>query len=63
MTGTAKTEENEFLNTYNMRVYEVPTNRPVARIDEPDWYLKIDTRNMKLSLHIQKNCMKRDSQS
>lgn len=40
MTGTAKTEENEFLNTYNMRVYEVPTNRPVARIDEPDLVFK-----------------------
>lgn len=36
MTGTAKTEEEEFLNTYNMRVLVVPTNRPVARIDYPD---------------------------
>jgi preprotein translocase subunit SecA len=36
MTGTAKTEENEFLNTYNMRVYEIPTNRPVIRTDDPD---------------------------
>ena len=40
MTGTAKTEEDEFLNTYNMRVYEVPTNRPIARIDEPDLVFK-----------------------
>ncbi|MCI6271975.1 MAG: preprotein translocase subunit SecA [Erysipelotrichaceae bacterium] len=36
MTGTAKTEEEEFLSIYNMRVYEIPTNRPVARIDLPD---------------------------
>lgn len=36
MTGTAKTEEEEFLNTYNMRVIVVPTNRPVQRIDYPD---------------------------
>ena len=36
MTGTAKTEENEFLDTYNMRVFEVPTNQPVIRKDEPD---------------------------
>lgn len=36
MTGTAKTEENEFLDTYNMRVFEVPTNQPVIRQDEPD---------------------------
>mgnify|MGYP002464105987 CR=1 FL=1 len=36
MTGTAKTEEEEFLSIYNMRVMEIPTNRPVARIDYPD---------------------------
>lgn len=36
MTGTAKTEENEFLDTYNMRVFEVPTNRQVIRRDEED---------------------------
>ena len=36
MTGTAKTEEAEFLDTYNMRVYAIPTNKPVRRIDEPD---------------------------
>ena len=36
MTGTAKAEEEEFLSIYNMRVVEIPTNRPVARKDEPD---------------------------
>jgi len=36
MTGTAKTEEEEFRNIYNMYVIEIPTNRPVARIDAPD---------------------------
>lgn len=36
MTGTAKTEEEEFLDTYNMRVISIPTNRPVQRIDYPD---------------------------
>ena len=36
MTGTAKTEEEEFLSIYNMRVVEIPTNRPIKRIDEPD---------------------------
>ena len=36
MTGTAKTEEEEFLDTYNMRVLVVPTNRPIQRIDYPD---------------------------
>ncbi len=36
MTGTAKTEEEEFLDTYNMRVIEIPTNVPVQRIDDND---------------------------
>lgn len=36
MTGTAKTEEEEFLSIYNMRVVEIPTHRPIARIDYPD---------------------------
>ena len=36
MTGTAKTEEEEFLEIYNMRVIVIPTNRPIARIDHPD---------------------------
>ena len=36
MTGTAKTEEEEFMNIYNMRVTQIPTNRPVARIDNTD---------------------------
>ena len=36
MTGTAKTEEEEFRNIYNMYVIEIPTNRPVIRDDEPD---------------------------
>ena len=36
MTGTAKTEEEEFLDIYNMRVVEIPTNKPVERIDYPD---------------------------
>ncbi len=36
MTGTAKTEEEEFRNIYNMYVVEVPTNRPVIRVDAPD---------------------------
>ncbi|TNK82905.1 preprotein translocase subunit SecA [Mycoplasmopsis pullorum] len=36
MTGTGKTEEQEFIDIYNMRVNVVPTNLPIARIDEPD---------------------------
>lgn len=36
MTGTAKSEEEEFTTIYNMRVVEIPTNRPVQRVDHPD---------------------------
>ena len=36
MTGTAKTEEEEFRNIYNMYVIEIPTNKPVIRVDMPD---------------------------
>lgn len=36
MTGTAKTEEEEFRNIYNMIVVEIPTNKPVIRVDADD---------------------------
>ncbi|MBW8349580.1 preprotein translocase subunit SecA [Bacillus sp. IITD106] len=36
MTGTAKTEEEEFRNIYNMRVIAIPTNKPITRDDRPD---------------------------
>ena len=36
MTGTAKTEEEEFRNIYNMYVIEIPTNKEVIRVDAPD---------------------------
>ena len=36
MTGTAKTEEEEFRNIYNMYVITVPTNKPVIRVDAVD---------------------------
>lgn len=36
MTGTAKTEEEEFREIYNIQVCQIPTNRPVIRDDRPD---------------------------
>ena len=36
MTGTAKTEEDEFRDIYNMDVVVVPTNKPIARQDQQD---------------------------
>ena len=46
MTGTALTEENEFREIYGMDVVEVPTNKPIARIDHQDAVYK--TREEKL---------------
>src|SRR5579872_2182753 len=40
MTGTAKTEEKEFVEIYNLNVVEIPTNVPVARKDEQDQVFK-----------------------
>ena len=36
MTGTAKTQEKEFLEVYGMNVIQIPTNKPKMRMDEPD---------------------------
>ncbi len=52
MTGTAKTEEEEFLQIYNMRVLEIPTNRPVIREDASD--LIYGTKNAKFEALIQR---------
>src|SRR5690625_2436111 len=40
MTGTAKTEEEEFRNIYNMDVIAIPTNKPIIRDDRPDMIYK-----------------------
>ena len=40
MTGTAKTEEKEFVEIYNLHVVEIPTNVDVARLDEQDYVFK-----------------------
>ncbi len=54
MTGTAKTEEEEFLSIYNMRVVEIPTHRPIARIDYPD--LVFGTKKAKYEALVQEVC-------
>ncbi|MDR0739148.1 MAG: preprotein translocase subunit SecA [Oscillospiraceae bacterium] len=40
MTGTGKTEEEEFREIYKIDIIEIPTNRPVLRIDHPDYIFK-----------------------
>jgi preprotein translocase subunit SecA len=40
MTGTAKTEEEEFYKVYALETLVIPTNKPIARIDMPDLLFK-----------------------
>ena len=54
MTGTAKTEEEEFRDIYNMYVIQIPTNKPVVRKDLPD--LVYATEEAKLKAIV--NCIK-----
>ena len=46
MTGTAKTEEEEFRNIYNMNVIAIPTNRPIVRDDRADLIYTINGREV-----------------
>ena len=47
MTGTAKTEEEEFRSIYGLDVLEIPTNKPMARIDEPDVIYRTEKGKLK----------------
>ena len=51
MTGTAKTEEKEFVEIYNLHVVEIPTNVPVTRRDENDFIFK--TKDAKFAAVIE----------
>ncbi|MBU5593961.1 preprotein translocase subunit SecA [Amphibacillus sp. MSJ-3] len=51
MTGTAKTEEEEFRNIYNMNVVAIPTNKPIIREDRPDLIYK--TMNAKFKAVVE----------
>ena len=56
MTGTAKTEENEFLKIYKLPVIVVPTNKPIKRIDYPDVIYKTKKAKMKAVINTIKEC-------
>ena len=51
MTGTAKTEEEELIQIYNLEVLEIPTNLPIARVDNQDAVYK--TNNAKIEAAIE----------
>ncbi len=56
MTGTALTEEAEFQQIYNLDVVEVPTNKPVARIDLPDSVYKTENGKFLAVIEQIKKC-------
>ncbi len=56
MTGTALTEEEEFNTIYNLDVVEIPTNRPVARIDQPDVVYKTEAGKFRAIIQQVKQC-------
>ena len=56
MTGTALTEEQEFESIYKLDVVEIPTNRPVARIDHPDVVYKTEAGKFRAIINQVKQC-------
>ena len=56
MTGTALTEEEEFGTIYNLDIIEIPTNRPIARIDDPDVVYKTEAAKYRAVIEQVKAC-------
>ncbi len=56
MTGTALTEEEEFATIYGLDVVEIPTNRPVVRIDYPDVVYKNEAGKFRAIVQLVKEC-------
>ena len=56
MTGTALTEEEEFGTIYNLDIIEIPTNRPIARIDDPDVVYKTEAAKYRAVIEQVKKC-------
>ena len=59
MTGTAKTEEQEFIEIYNLPVVVIPTNKPVIRKDYPDVIYATEKVKFKKIVEEIKDCYKR----
>ena len=59
MTGTALTEADEFLDIYNLEVLEVPTNMPLARIDDDDEVYRTTAEKYRSIITLIEDCKKR----
>ena len=56
MTGTALTEEEEFATIYALDIIEIPTNRPIARIDNEDSVYKTENGKYRAVIQQVKAC-------
>ena len=56
MTGTALTEEEEFGTIYSLDIIEIPTNRPIARLDNPDVVYKTESAKYRAVIEQVKKC-------
>ena len=59
MTGTAKTEEEEFRSIYGMDVVEIPTNKPMIRVDYPDLVYKTEAAKFRAVVEEIEECWRR----
>ena len=56
MTGTAMTEEEEFGTIYSLDIVEIPTNKPVQRVDHPDVVYKTEAGKLRAIVHQIEEC-------
>ena len=56
MTGTALTEEEEFGSIYQLDILEIPTNKPIARVDNPDVFYKTEQAKYRAIIEQVKEC-------
>ncbi|MGG5372524.1 accessory Sec system translocase SecA2 [Enterococcus sp. AZ196] len=59
MTGTAKTDAEEFRETYNVNVIQIPTNKPIKRVDHPDEVYVTNKAKVLSSLNAVKEALKK----
>src|SRR5258708_31989576 len=56
MTGTALTEADEFYDIYNLDVLEIPTNMPLARLDDDDEVYRTNAEKYRSSITLLEEC-------
>ncbi len=59
MTGTASTEADEFMDIYNLEVLEIPTNKPMVRLDDDDEVYRTSTEKFRAIIALIEDCKAR----